>query len=97
MPFSLRCRDANVKEVWREEVAQFDGASLLTDEEKALLTGFADHFGMTSLSAFTEACRKYAVLFEEYAGREKQKLEKTGALTVGAGVLAAALITVVCW
>ena len=97
MPFSLRCKDANVKDVWREEVALFDGASLLTGEERALLAGFADRFGMTSLSAFTEACRKYAALFEGYAEREKQKLEKTGALTVGAGVLAAALIAVVCW
>ena len=97
MPFSLRCLDANVKEVWREEAALFDGASLLTGEEAALLAAFADRFGMTSLAAFTEACRKYAALFGEYARREKQDLEKTAALTAGAGVLAAAMIAVVCW
>ena len=97
MPFSLRCLDANVKEVWREEVALFDGASLLTDEESVLLSGFADQFGITSLTAFMEACRRYSALFEGYARREKEKLEKTGAITIGAGVLAAALIAVVCW
>ena len=95
LPFSLRCGDANVREVWREEAAAFSGYPLLREEEKELLCGFADCFGVTTLSAFTEACRKYAGLFAAAGEKEKRDYEKSGALTVGAGVLSAALIAIV--
>lgn len=97
MPFSMRCADANVKEVWREETASFSGSALLTGEQRELLASFAEHFGLISLSLFTQACRKYEALFAEQCRREKQHMEKTGALTLSAGVLAAALILIVCW
>ncbi len=97
MPFSMRCADANVKEVWREETASFSGSALLTGAQRELLASFADHFGLTSLSLFTDACRKYESLFAEQARQEKQHMEKTGALTFSAGLLAAALILIVCW
>ncbi len=97
MPFSSRCADDNVREVWREETASFSGSALLTGEQRELLGSFADHFGMTSLTQFTSACRKYEALFAEQCRREKQQMEKTGALTLSAGILAAALILIVCW
>ena len=97
LPFADRCTDANVRQVWREETASFRGASLLTAEERELLSGFAERFGMTSLADFTEACRKYAALFEKLREKDRREREKTGPLTIGAGALAAALILIVCW
>lgn len=97
MPFSVRCIDANVKAVWREETANFRGSALLTQEQREKLSSFADHFGMTTLSFFTDACRKYETMFAEDSRREKQRLEKKGTVTISAGVLAAVLILIVCW
>ena len=97
MPFSLRSVDANVKEVWREETASFSGSALLTGEQRELLSSFADHFGLTSLSLFTEACRRYEALFADQCRRERQRMEKTDTLTFSAGLLGAALILIVCW
>ena len=96
-PFADRSTDADVRRVWREETASFRGASLLTAEERELLSGFADRFGMTSLADFTEACRRYAARFEAFLEKDRREREKTGSLTLGAGVLAAALILIVCW
>ena len=97
MPFSTRCVDANVKAVWREETAAFRGSVLLSPDQRERLSSFADHFGMTSLTAFSDACRKYEALFAEDCRREKQRMEKKSTVTIGAGLLAAALILIVCW
>ena len=97
MPFSRRCADANVRQVWREETASFAGGAVLTEEQRRLLADFAEQFGLTSLERFTAACRNYEALFASEAEKEKQSLEKTETLTAGAGVLGAALILIVCW
>ena len=97
MPFSTRCVDANVKEVWREETAAFRGGAMLTQEQRDKLASFADHFGMTSLTLFTDACRKYEAMFAEDCRRERQRMEKKAAVTFSAGLLAAVLILIVCW
>ena len=93
-PFADRCQNGDVREAWRRETASFPGAALLNGEEQALLSGFADHFGLTSLSAFTQVCRRYAEAFAGYHVKEKRNYEETGRLTAGVGVLAAALIVI---
>ena len=97
LPFADRCADGDVRQAWREETAAFSGASLLSPEERELLAGFADRFGITTLTAFTEACRKYAALFAGFYEKDRREREQKGPLTLGAGVLAAALILIVCW
>ena len=97
LPFADRCSGGDVRRVWREETASFRGASLLSAQERELLSGFADRFGLTSLAVFTEACRKYAALFEGLCEKDRREREKAGPLTLGAGALAAALILIVCW
>ena len=97
MPFSNRCTDADVREVWREETGSFQGSSLLSPEQRVLLASFSDHFGMTSLALFTEACRKYEDLFAEERKKERQRMEKNSSVVTGVGLLAAALILIVCW
>ena len=94
LPFAGRCEAANVRQVWREETASFPAAALLQPEERALLSDFADRFGVTSLAAFTAACRQYAEAFSGYHTREKAHYEQTGRLTVGVGVLAAVLMVI---
>ena len=96
-PFADRCQGADVRRVWREETASFSDASLLTGEERELLEGFADRFGLTSLAAFTEACRQYAALFAGFREKDRREREKNGSLLLGAGALAAALLLIVFW
>ena len=96
-PFADRCDGADVRRVWREETASFSDASLLTGEERELLEGFADRFGLTSLAAFTEACRQYAALFAGFREKDRREREKNGSLLLGAGALAAALLLIVFW
>ena len=96
-PFSANGENADVKEVWCAETGAFGGSAVLTPEQRERLASFSEHFGMTSLSLFVGACRKYEAYFAEERRKEKQRLEKKGTLTISAGLLAAALILIVCW
>ena len=96
-PFAERCADADVRQVWREETASFPGGAVLSGEQRARLVAFSEQFGLTPLERFTDGCRKYETMFAGYAASEGLRLEKTGAVTFGAGLLAAALIVIVCW
>ncbi len=96
-PFSSRCADANVRQVWREEIASFSGSAIMTVEQRRRLADFADQFGLTPLEQFTDACRKYEALFSGFADAEQKCADNKGKVTFSAGLLAAALIVIICW